>query len=131
MIRGIIRNQVVLPDRILASDISDERRSHMSKTFDIETLKENRSLVERSNVLILALKPQATPQALDDISDLMGPEKLLISIAAGVTIQAFSDALPRTPRIVRTMPNTAVTVMAGAMAIASDSAALPEDLENV
>ncbi len=40
MIRGIIQNRVVLPDRILASDVSAERREHVSKTFDIQTSEE-------------------------------------------------------------------------------------------
>jgi len=131
MIRGIIRNQIVLPDRILASDISDERRAHISKTLDIETLNDNRSLVERSNVLVLAVKPQATPQVLRDISAYTGSDKLLISIVAGVTLKTFSEALKKGPRIVRTMPNTALTVMAGAVAIAYDSPAGQEDLETV
>ena len=130
-IRGIIQNQVVLPDRILASDTSDERRAHMSETFDIETERDNSTLVDRSNVIILAVKPQATPRVLDEISARMGPGKLLISIVAGFPIQAFSAALPRGPRIVRTIPNTPVTVMAGAIAIASDSPAHPEDFETV
>ena len=131
MIRGIIQNQVVLPDRILASDVSGERRKHVSKTFDIQTFKENRSLVDQSNVIFLAVKPQAIPRVLDDIGTNMGPEKLLISIVAGVPIQTLSAGLPKGPRIVRTMPNTPVTVMEGAMAIASDSPAHPEDLETV
>ena len=131
MIRGIIQNQVVLPDRILASDISRERREHISRTFGMETVKENRSLVNQSNVIFLAVKPQAVPQVLADMASDMGPEKLLVSIVAGVPIKTLSSGLPKGPRIVRTMPNTPMTVMEGAMAIASDSPALPEDLETV
>jgi pyrroline-5-carboxylate reductase len=131
MIRGIIQNQVVLPDQILASDISVERREHLSRTFDIRTETDNRSLVDQSGVIFLAVKPQAVPAVLKDICPTMGPEKLLISIAAGVPIHALSAGLPKGPRIIRTMPNTAVTVMEGAMAIASDSPARPEDLETV
>lgn len=131
IIHGIIQNQVVLPNRILASDLSGERREHISKTFGMETVKENRSLVDQSNVIFLAVKPQAVPQVLKDIGANMGPEKLLISIVAGVPIQTLSTGLPKNPRIVRTMPNTPMTVMEGAMAIASNSPALPEDLETV
>ncbi|MCP4578669.1 MAG: pyrroline-5-carboxylate reductase [Deltaproteobacteria bacterium] len=131
MIRGIIQNQVVLPDRILASDLSGERREYISRTFGMETVEENRSLVDQSNVIFLAVKPQAVPQVLKDMASDMGPEKLLVSIVAGVPIKTLSSGLPKTPRIVRTMPNTPMTVMEGAMAIASDSPALPEDLETV
>jgi len=131
MMRGIIQNLVVLPDQILASDISVERKKHLSKTFDIRTATDNQSLVDQSNVIFLAVKPQAVPSVLKDIGATMGPEKLLISIVAGVPIRTLSAGMPKGPRIVRTMPNTPVTVMEGAMAIASDSPALPEDLETV
>ena len=97
----------------------------------METVKENRSLVNQSNVIFLAVKPQAVPQVLADMAADMGPEKLLVSIVAGVPIKTLSSGLPKGPRIVRTMPNTPMTVMEGAMAIASDSPALPEDLETV
>ena len=131
MIRGIIQNQVVLPDRILASDISDERREHITGIFGIETSKDNPSLVDQSNVIFLAVKPQAVPKVLADVGGGMGPDKLLVSIVAGVPISTLSAGLPKGPRIVRTMPNTPMTVMEGAMAIASDSPALPEDLKTV
>jgi pyrroline-5-carboxylate reductase len=131
MIRGIIENQVVRSDQILATDISVERKEHVSKTFDIGTTKDNHTLVDRCNVIFLAVKPQAVPSVLKDIGATMGPEKLLISIAAGVPIGTLSAGMPKGPRIVRTMPNTPVTVMEGAMGIASDSPAHAEDLETV
>lgn len=131
MIRGIIRNQVVQPDQIIASDISVERKEHLSSAFDIRIATDNRSLIDQSSVIFLAVKPQAVPAVLKDIGADTGAEKLLISIAAGVPIKTLAAGLPKGPRIVRTMPNTPVTVMEGAMAIASDSPARPEDLETV
>lgn len=131
MIRGIVQNQLVPPDRILASDISGERREHISGTLHVETVRDNGSLVDQSNVIFLSVKPQAVPRVLNGIGPHMGPEKLLVSIVAGVPIKTLSAGMPEGPRIVRTMPNTPVTVMEGAMAIASDSPALPEDLETV
>ena len=131
MIRGIIQNQVVQPDQIIASDLSDERKARLSSAFDIRIAADNTSLVDQSSVIFLAVKPQAVPAVLKDISANTGSEKLLISIAAGVPVKTLADGLPKGPRIVRTMPNTPATVMEGAMAIASDSPARPEDLETV
>ncbi|EFK05394.1 pyrroline-5-carboxylate reductase, partial [delta proteobacterium NaphS2] len=131
MIRGIIQNQVVQTDRIIASDLSDERKERLSSAFDIRIAADNTSLVDQSSVIFLAVKPQAVPAVLKDISANTGSEKLLISIAAGVPVKTLAAGLPKGPRIVRTMPNTPATVMEGAMAIASDSPARPEDLETV
>ena len=131
MIRGIIGNQVVQPDQIIASDVSAERKEHLSSAFDIRIAADNVSLVDQSSVIFLAVKPQAVPAVLKDISANAGAETLLISIAAGVPVKTLAAGLPKGPRIVRTMPNTPATVMEGAMAIASDSPARPEDLETV
>ena len=131
MIRGIIQNQVVLPDKILVSDISVERKEHLSRSLGVGMAEDNGFLVDQSSVIFLAVKPQAVSMVLKEIGGTMGPDKLLISIAAGVPIQTLSAGLPKGPRMVRTMPNTPVTVMEGAMAMASDSPALPEDLETV
>lgn len=131
MIRGIIRNEVIKPDQIIASDISVERKDHLSKAFGIGIAKNNTLLVDQSTVIFLAVKPQVVPAVLKDIGPNMGGEKLLISIAAGVPIQTLTNGLPKGPRIIRTMPNTPATVMEGAMAIACDSPARPEDLETV
>ncbi len=131
MIRGIIRNQVVRPDQIIASDTSVERREHLSRAFDIRIAENNTSLVDQSGVVFLAVKPQVVPAVLKDIGPNMGAERLLISIAAGVPIKTLKNGLPEGPRIIRTMPNTPATVMEGAMAIASDSPANPKDLEIV
>lgn len=131
MIRGMIGNQVVQPRQIVASDISVQRIEHVSKTFDIGMAKDNASLVDQCSVIFLAVKPQAITAVLQDIQANTGGDKLLISIAAGVPIKLLSAGLPRKPRIVRTMPNTPATVMEGAMAIASDSPATPEDLDIV
>ena len=131
MIRGIIGNQVVQPDQIIASDVSAERKEHLSSAFDIQIAADNVSLVDQSSVIFLAVKPQAVPAVLKDISANADAETLLISIAAGVPVKTLAASLPKGPRIVRTMPNTPATVMEGAMAIASDSPARPEDLETV
>ena len=131
MIRGIIGNQVVQPDQIIASDVSEERKENLSSAFAIRIAADNVSLVDQSSVIFLAVKPQAVPAVLKDISANAGTETLLISIAAGVPVKTLAAGLPKGPRIVRTMPNTPATVMEGAMAIASDSPARPEDLETV
>lgn len=107
MIRGIVQNQLVPPDRILASDISGERREHISGTLHVETVRDNGSLVDQSNVIFLSVKPQAVPRVLNGIGPHMGPEKLLVSIVAGVPIKTLSAGMPEGPRIVRTMPQHA------------------------
>lgn len=72
------------------------------------------------DVLIIALKPQVILEALADLRVYELP--LLISLAAGKTIQAISDATSLAQRIARVMPNTPCLIGQGASAFAvSDS----------
>jgi pyrroline-5-carboxylate reductase len=83
--------------------------------------------VEKADVLILAVKPQVTTPVLQFAGAGMGPNKLLVSIVAGVPVSAIAALVAAGTRIIRTIPNTPLMVMAGAVAIAADSPALPAD----
>lgn len=48
---------------------------------------ENRSVSENSDLLILAVKPQAAPAVLSDLKD--SAKKLTLSIAMGVSLQTL------------------------------------------
>ena len=127
IIKGLTANRVMAPGRIMASDVSEARCRYMAETYGIELLADNTDLVKRADVIVLAVKPQVTQEVLSAIAPHTGPSKLIISVVAGVCVERFAENLKKGTRIIRTIPNTPVTVMAGAIAIASDSEALPED----
>lgn len=60
---------------------------------------------EPPRVIVLAVKPQVMGDVLPSVKPLAGPDTLIVSIAAGISISRFAEAL-ETERIVRTMPNT-------------------------
>lgn len=76
--------------------------------------KATQSLVEAatSDVLIIAVKPKDVAGVLREISNVVQPTQVVVSIAAGVPLSVFEDALPEIP-IVRAMPNTPSAVDLG------------------
>lgn len=86
----------------------------------------NRELVHQADVIVLAVKPQHVADVVNDIAGTFGTLKLVISIAAGVTLARLAEGL-RTERLVRVMPNTPALVGQGASAYALGTAATPED----
>lgn len=80
-----------------------------------------------ADALVLAVKPQHLKNALAPLrSGLALPSApLVISIAAGVTLNALRDWCGETPRLVRCMPNTPALVGAGASVLYADPA-VPE-----
>jgi pyrroline-5-carboxylate reductase len=84
--------------------------------------------VQESTVVILAVKPQIMPTILEEIAPVVNREKLVISIAAGITLQTLQRALGDSRRVVRVMPNTPALVLAGAAGISPGKAATAQDV---
>ena len=115
--RGLLKAGVV-PARVSASDPDESRRELFSKNLGIAAGVENRSVAESSDVIILAVKPYIIPDVLAEIGGLLKPCQLVISIAAGITIDSIQDKLQAKVPIIRAMPNTPCLIGEGAVAIA-------------
>ena len=126
--RGLIDAGLAAPGCLMASDVAPEARSAFSSACsECRTTQDNRELPAFASVLILAVKPGQVREVLAEISDLITPGHLLISIAAGVTLSRIADALPPGSRLIRVMPNTPALVGAGAVAYALGAAATAAD----
>jgi pyrroline-5-carboxylate reductase len=69
--------------------------------------------VEGADVVVLAVKPQIIQTVLQELATHIA-DKLVISIAAGVSVATLSKGLAGHQRIVRAMPNTPALVQTGA-----------------
>ena len=111
----------------MASDPHPATREKFAAATGLQAVAVNGAVVMQCDVLVLAVKPQVMPDVLAELKPLLAPDKLLISIAAGVTLETLSAALGGHPRLVRVMPNTPCLVGASASGIAAknpDDAAL-------
>ena len=89
----------------------------------------NEDLARWADVIVIAVKPQIVDRILGALSASLNESDLVISIAAGVPIEALEARLPDGARVVRAMPNTAAIALAGATAIAPGAHATEDDLE--
>ncbi len=127
LIKGLAGSSRVKPNQIMASEPLAERRTFMETTYDIEVVADNRELLPSVDILVLAVKPQVAADVLGEMAPLTGPDKLVISIVAGLTTAVMQKTLARETRIIRTVPNTPVFVGEGMVAVADDGPALSED----
>ena len=129
--RGWLAAGLVTAERVVASDPLPQAR----KTFEAETgfraLESNREVVAASDLLVLAVKPQAIGSLLAEIRSAVNTRHLLVSIAAGVSLRQLADGLGSDRRMVRVMPNTPCLVGASASGYAPAEAATPEDIDLV
>jgi len=127
--RGTVESGLVSRENVLASDVSPAAREAFRQATGVETVPSNRELVQRSDVIILAVKPQHVPEVLEEIAAEIGPHHLVISIAAGIPTGFLERLLPPGRRVVRAMPNTPMLVQRGATALCTGAAATPADLQ--
>ena len=103
------------------------RRSRLATGSTV--LASNLEATEQADIVVLSVKPQTMEHLLDEIAPAVDHRKLVISIAAGISIAAIARKLGAGVRIVRTMPNTPALVGAGATALARGAHATDADLE--
>ncbi len=84
------------------------------------------SLAKACQVLVLAVKPYMVPKVLAAIKPQVQPEALVISIAAGQSLEVMRKVLGEDTPLVRVMPNTPALVGAGLFALCFDDPRLQE-----
>jgi len=125
---GWIRAGLAAADHVLASDpVLQARQSFAAETGSHATA-DNREVVQASDLLVLAVKPQSMPSLLKEIQSVVAPRHLVLSIAAGITLKQLADGLGADRRLVRVMPNTPCLVGASASAYTAGETATPEDV---
>ncbi len=101
------------PQDITIYDVSEKAVERWSKK-GVQVTKSVKEAVEQSDVTILAVKPNVLMQVLQEVMQADGLEqKLLLSIAAGISRQKIADKLQDRCHTLRIMPNTPAMVGEG------------------
>ena len=93
---------------------------------DVNVFSRAEAALTHADIVVLAVKPQAMRAACEQIAvQCQSTRPLIISIAAGITIEDVDGWLGGGLAIVRCMPNTPVLVQAGATGMYANSEVLP------
>ncbi len=114
--RGWLAAGLISTDKALASDPLAEARQSFTRETGIRSTPSNREVVEVSEVLVLAVKPQSMAALMGDIRPALSGRHLLISIAAGITLSQLAGGTSQQCRLARVMPNMPCLVGASASA---------------
>lgn len=112
MLRGILDRGLARAGDIIASDISTERCSYLKEKYGIDTAPDNRSAVEKAELVILAVKPVTLPEVMRELNGHLQPSQLVLSIVAGARIDKICQGLDHN-KVIRAMPNTPAQIGEG------------------
>lgn len=126
--RGLVAAGLVGPAGLVASDPLALAREAFSRDTGGRTTADNAVVVRESRVVVVAVKPDQVPGVLRGVEAPAWAGRLVVSIAAGVTLATLEGILPPGTRCLRVMPNTPALVGASASAFAAGAAATAEDV---
>lgn len=120
LIRGLVAAGAY-PANILVCDIDPDKVTHLQEHCGI-TPATTAELAAQADVIVLAVKPQVFGDVCTQLAPLIGPRQcLLLSIAAGIPLQALERWLGEERPLVRSMPNTPALVGEGATALIANA----------
>ncbi|CRK88005.1 CLUMA_CG001791, isoform A [Clunio marinus] len=127
MAKGMISAGLTESKHLIASvHPSDKASLEAFRDFGAEAVTNNRSVVEKSDVVFLSVKPNVVKTALTDVKSISSG-KLFVSIAMGITLQEIEKNLNSDSRVIRAMPNTPAIVQAAASVFVRGSKATSHD----
>jgi pyrroline-5-carboxylate reductase len=128
LVQGMLQAETCGSQEIIVVNRHPEGIQAEVDRFGLRLADSPKALVQEADVIVLGTKPVDSIQLLRDVRSFL-ESKLLISVAAGVTLQVLQDAAGHRTRVIRAMPNTPSLVMRGATAYALGDHATLNDAE--
>lgn len=131
MIQGIISSQVASPQQIIVSAKTEETLRIVEKHYEIRTTLHNKVVAANVDYLFIAVKPNLYAEVINEIKEVVKEDTIIITIAAGITLDYVQKQFERQIKTVRSMPNTPSLVGEGMSALCVNSLVTPEDLTGI
>jgi pyrroline-5-carboxylate reductase len=129
LIKGLIQSGTVNRNLIGVLEPVEQRKSYLESTYSIKTYEQPSDLLTKTDVIVLAVKPQIMARVLTDIKELISGQ-LIITIAAGLPLSFYADKLQSADiPIIRVMPNTPALILQGASSLCGNSRVSDGDLQ--
>jgi pyrroline-5-carboxylate reductase len=106
--------------QIMFTDVSDIVRVKVNEETGIRVSPTNIELANSVKYIILAVKPQYYDVVIGNIKNVVTPDKIIISLAPGITIKSVQDKFDSDVRVVRCMPNTPAMIGEGMTGVSYD-----------
>ncbi len=112
--QGFVQAGLVSAENVLAADPVADARKRFARSTGGHTTEFNAEVVGPVDILFLAVKPYQLADLMAQLRGTITAEKLIVSVVAGVHLDALAEGLGLDIRIVRVMPNTPCLVGQGA-----------------
>lgn len=133
ILRGVVASGIPV-DGILATNRSRDKAAALAALPGVQSIAledrptGNADAAARARIVLVGVKPAMVPDLLGEIRPALTEDAIVVSLAAGVTLQTFADVLGGDARVVRSMPNTPATVRKAVTGLTASAGATPDDV---
>ncbi len=137
ILRGVVASGIRVEGGITATNRSADRAASLSDLAGVTSIAlaehpdGNLEAAASAGIVLVGVKPAMVPDLLREIAPRLQPSTIVVSLAAGVTLQTFADVLGADARVIRSMPNTPATVGRAVTGLAAGASATADDLAEV
>ena len=122
---GFCKAGHIHPSQIRVAEPKDEARERFASQLPGSLFATNHDAAADADIVFLAVKPQQTAKACSEIRGCLNSDTVLVSIVAGLSMQALSTIVD-TKKIIRVMPNTPCLIGRGVSAMCRSAAVSDE-----
>ncbi|MCR5196118.1 MAG: pyrroline-5-carboxylate reductase [Pseudobutyrivibrio sp.] len=131
MMGGMVKSGIVDAENVMASDIFQAVLDRVAEEFGVNTSTSNADVVNFADIIFLAVKPQYLPDAIEGIKNLDFTGKVVVSIAAGQSLEKLTGLFGKEIKLIRVMPNTPALVGEGMSALSPNALVTDDECETV
>lgn len=118
LLSGWLSAKAVVAGDIRVYDPDRAKLQSTTRRFQVQAMGDNGDLTAWADVVVMAVKPQVMDAVLKEIAPAVTAKKLVISIAAGMSIARIEEGIGNKVAVVRVMPNTPALIGEGISALA-------------
>ncbi|MBQ5696487.1 MAG: pyrroline-5-carboxylate reductase [Clostridium sp.] len=131
MLGSIVKSDNIILENIMVSTKSKTSAQSISLEFGVKASTNNIEVAKNSDIIFLAVKPYFFKEVIEEVKESIKEDAIVISIAAGITIDQIEQWFNKRVKVVRTMPNTPALVGEGMSAICPNKNITEEELNYV
>ena len=110
ILKGLLDSGKISKEDVLICGRDLEKTRKTANSLGVVAIDTKQEITKASDVIVIGVEPKAFPDVMPLIAEEYTCDKVLISMAAGVTIESIESYLPSGAKVVRIMPNAPARV---------------------
>lgn len=130
ILKGCLANNILIPGNVCVCNRTKAKNDRLVKDYGVISCSAQ-DLVRQCDIVMLGVKPYGIVDILDLVRDEVTPEKIIVSMAAGIKLEVMERHTPKNTKLVRVMPNIPTSVGCGLTSVTPNANVSPDEQDLV